>query len=393
VRKKGKIVVGVVVAIVIVLLLVGPLSIWRWVPMLRKPAVAYKVGAIFAVTGPAAWLGTPERNTAKMIEQEVNKAGGINGHPLEIIIEDTVGDPTKTVTAAKKLITKDEVLAIVGPSRSGTTMAVIPIVEEAKVPLISCAAAESIVIPVKPWVFKTPQKDSDAAVKIYETMRERGISKIAIITATSGFGDQGRKQLKKLTPEFEIEIVADETYGPNDTDMTAQLTKIKASEAQAVVNWSIVPGQVIVAKNMRQLGMKIPLFQSHGFGNIKYAQTAGEAGEGIIFPCGRLLAVDTLADDHPQKEVLAKYKKEYEAKYEEDVSTFGGHAWDGLQLVIAALREVGPDREKIRDYIENTKNFVGTGGIFNFSPEDHSGLTKDAFEMLTVKNEKFVVLK
>jgi len=393
VRKKGKIVVGVVVAIVIVLLLVGPLSIWRWVPMLRKPAVAYKVGAIFAVTGPAAWLGTPERNTAKMIEQEVNKAGGINGHPLEIIIEDTVGDATRTVTAAKKLITKDEVLAIVGPSRSGTTMAVIPIVEEAKVPLVSCAAAESIVVPVKPWVFKTPQKDSDAAVKIYETMRERGISKTAIITATSGFGDQGRKQLKKLAPELEIEIVADETYGPDDTDMTAQLTKIKASEAQAVVNWSIVPGQVIVAKNMRQLGMKIPLFQSHGFGNIKYAQTAGEAGEGIIFPCGRLLAVDTLSDDHPQKEVLAKYKKEYEAKYEEDVSTFGGHAWDGLQLVIAALREVGPDREKIRDYLENTKNFVGTGGIFNFSPEDHSGLTKDAFEMLTVKNGKFVVLK
>lgn len=392
-RKKGKIVVGVVVAIVIVLLLVGPLSIWRWVPVLRKPAVAYKVGAIFAVTGPAAWLGTPERNTAKMIEEEVNKAGGINGHPLEIIIEDTVGDPTRTVTAAKKLITKDQVLAIVGPSRSGTTMAVIPIVEEAKVPLISCAAAEAIVVPVKSWVFKTPQKDSHAAVRIYETMKLQGISKIAIITGTTGFGDQGRKQLKKLAPELEIEIVADETYGPEDTDMTAQLTKIKASEAQAVVNWSIVPGQVIVAKNMRQLGMKIPLFQSHGFGNIKYAQTAGEAGEGIIFPCGRLLAVDTLADDHPQKEVLAKYKKEYEAKYEEDVSTFGGHAWDGLHLLIAALKEVGPDREKIRDYIENTKNFVGTGGIFNFSPEDHSGLTKDAFEMLTVKNEKFVVLE
>lgn len=392
-RKKGKIVVGVVVAIVIVLLLVGPLSIWRWVPVLRKPAVAYKVGAIFAITGPAAWLGTPERNTAKMIEEEINAAGGINGHPLEIIIEDTVGDATRTVTATKKLITKDEVLAIVGPSRSGTTMAVIPIVEEAKVPLISCAAAETIVVPVKRWVFKTPQKDSDAAVRIYETMKLQGISKTAIITATSGFGDQGRKQLKKLAPELEIEIVADETYGPDDTDMTAQLTKIKASEAQAVVNWSIVPGQVIVAKNMRQLGMEIPLFQSHGFGNIKYAQTAGEAGEGIIFPCGRLLAVDTLPDDHPQKEVLAKYKKEYEAKYEEDVSTFGGHAWDGLQLVIAALREVGPDREKIRDYIENTKNFVGTGGIFNFSPEDHSGLTKDAFEMLTVKNEKFVVLE
>jgi len=353
----------------------------------------YKVGAIFAITGPAAWLGTPERNTVKMIEEQINMSGGINGHPLEIIIEDTVGDPTRAVTAVKKLITKDKVLAIVGPSRSGTTLAVIPIVEEAKVPLVSCAAAEAIVIPVKTWVFKTPQKDSDAAVRIYEYMKKQGISKIAIITGTTGFGDQGRKQLKKLAPEFGITIVADETYGPKDTDMTAQLTKIKASEAQAVVNWSIVPGQVIVAKNMRQLGMKIPLFQSHGFGNIKYAQMAGEAGEGIIFPCGRLLCVDTLPDNHPQKEVLAKYKREYEAKYNEDVSTFGGHAWDALQMIIAALKVVGPDRTKIRDYIENTKNFVGTGGIFNFSPEDHNGLTKKGFEMLTVKNGKFVMLK
>jgi len=353
----------------------------------------YKVGAIFAITGPAAWLGTPERNTVKMIEEQINMSGGINGHPLEIIIEDTVGDPTRAVTAVKKLITKDKVLAIVGPSRSGTTLAVIPIVEEAKVPLVSCAAAEAIVIPVKTWVFKTPQKDSDAAVRIYEYIKKQGISKIAIITGTTGFGDQGRKQLKKLAPEFGITIVADETYGPKDTDMTAQLTKIKASEAQAVVNWSIVPGQVIVAKNMRQLGMKIPLFQSHGFGNIKYAQMAGEAGEGIIFPCGRLLCVDTLPDNHPQKEVLAKYKREYEAKYNEDVSTFGGHAWDALQMIIAALKVVGPDRTKIRDYIENTKNFVGTGGIFNFSPEDHNGLTKEGFEMLTVKNGKFVMLK
>ena len=391
--KRGTIVAAVVVAVVVILLLVGPLSIWRWMPVLKKPPVTYKVGALFAVTGPAAWLGTPERNTAKMIEEEVNANGGINGHPLEIIIEDTVGDATRTVTAAKKLITKDEVLAIVGPSRSGTTMAVIPIVQEAEIPLISCAAAEAIVLPVKSWVFKTPQKDSDAAVRIYEHMNEEGITQIAIITGTTGFGDQGRQQLKKLAPEFGITIVADETYGPEDTDMTAQLTKIKAREAQAVVNWSIVAGQVIVAKNMRQLGMEILLYQSHGFGNIKYAETAGEAGEGIIFPGGRLLTVDTLPDDHPQKEVLARYKKEYEAEYQEDVSTFGGHAWDALQLVIAALKEVGPDREKIRAYIENTKNFVGTGGVFNFSPEDHNGLTKEAFEMLVIKDRKFVMLK
>ncbi|HID96258.1 MAG TPA: ABC transporter substrate-binding protein [Candidatus Latescibacteria bacterium] len=359
-----------------------------------KKKEAYKVGAIFAITGPASWLGEPERNTVQMIVEQVNAEGGINGHLLELIIEDTVGDETKTVNAVNKLIEKDNVLAIVGPSRSGTTMAVIPIVEKAKVPLISCAAAETIVEPVEQrhWVFKTPQKDSDAVIRIFEHIKSKGMSKVAIITGTTGFGDAGRKQLKKYAAEMGIAIVADETYGPGDTDMTPQLMKIKATDAQALINWSIVPAQAIVPKNMRQLGMTIPLYQSHGFGNIKYAEAAGEAGEGIIFPAGRLLAVDSLPDDHPQKAVLARYKKDYEEKFKEPVSTFGGHAYDALWLVIDALKAVGPDRAKIRDHIENRKGFIGTGGIFNFSPEDHNGLTKDAFEMLTVKSCKFTLL-
>ena len=326
--------------------------------VVEEPAKAeepIKIGAVFAVTGPASWLGEPERNTAKMIEAEVNAAGGINGRPIEIIVEDTVGSPDNTVNAVKKLITNDNVIAIVGPSRSGCTMAVKPIMEEYGVPLISCAAAEVIVNPVAKWVFKTPQKDSDCVIRIYEHMKSKGISKIAIITGTTGFGAAGRNELKKYaTPEMGIEIVADETYTPADTDMTAQLTKIKAAEAQAVVNWSIVEAQVNVAKNMRQLGMTIPLYQSHGFGNPKYAEACGEAGDGIIFPAGRLLVVDTLSADNPQKSVLESYKADYEGKFNEQVSTFGGHAYDALWLVINAIKAVGTDKEKIRDYVENT---------------------------------------
>jgi branched-chain amino acid transport system substrate-binding protein len=367
-----------------------------------KPAAAeklepYKVGAIFAITGPASWLGEPERNTAVMMAEEINAAGGIDGHPLELIIEDTVGDEAKAVTAVKKLIEKDQVLAIIGPSRSGPSMAVVPIMEEAKVPLISCAAAEAIVVgedgKQRSWIFKTPQKDSDAARRILGHMKSKGYKKIAVITSTEGFGAEGRKQLLKLAPEFGIEIVADETYGPKDTDMTAQLAKIKATPAQAVVNWAIVPAQAIVCKNIKQLSMAIPLYQSHGFGNIKYARAAGEAAEGTIFPCGRLLAVDTLPADHPQKKVLAAYKAAYETKFKDDVSTFGGHAYDALELVVRALKQVGPDRAKIREAIENTKEFVGTGGVFHFSPQDHNGLDAGAFEMLIVKDGKFVVLK
>jgi len=170
------------------------------------------------------------------------------------------------------------------------------------------------------------------------------------------------------------------------------LTKIKASDAQAVVNWSIVPAQVIVAKNMRQLGMTLPLYQSHGFGNPKFAEACGEAGEGIIFPAGRLLVVDTLDDSNIQKALLAEYKAKYEAEFKDNCSTFGGHAYDALWLVVNALKAVGPDKAKIRDHIEGTQGFIGTGGVFNFSAEDHCGLDKAAFEMITVKGGKFVSL-
>jgi branched-chain amino acid transport system substrate-binding protein len=307
-----------------------------------------------------------------------------------------VGDETKAVTAAKKLIEKDKVLAIIGPSRSGPSMAIVPILTAAQVPLVSCAAAEAIVLDDKTgeqraWVFKTPQKDSDAARKIFEHMKKKGIAGIAVLTSTEGFGAEGRKQLTKLAPEYGIQIVADETYGPKDTDMTPQLTKIKGTEAQAVVNWAIVPAQAIVCKNMKQLGMTIPLYQSHGFGNIKYAKAAGEAAEGTLFPCGRLLSVDSLSPDNPQKKVLAEYKAAYESRFQEDVSTFGGHAYDAIWLVVGALKDAGADRKGIRDWLENKKEFIGTGGVFHFSPADHTGLDKEAFEMLTVKGGKIVV--
>ena len=358
-----------------------------------KEKAPYKVGAIFAITGPASWLGEPEKNTTEMIVEEINKAGGIKGHPLKVIIEDTAGDPTNAINAVNKLIELDSVLAIIGPSRTGTSLAVAPICEENRVPLISCAAAASIV-EGREWVFKTPQRDDHAAMRILEHAKETGISKIAIITATESFGVEGRQHLKRLAPGLGIEIVADETYGPSDTDMTAQLQKIKESGAGAVVNWSIVPAQAIVPKNMKQLQMSIPLYQSHGFGNIKYVEAAGEAAEGVLFPAGRLLVAETLPDADPQKAVLTAYKRAYETRFAPDkVSTFGGHAYDALHLVVGALKKVGPDRAKIREAIERTRGFVGTGGVFNYSAEDHTGLGKDAFEMLTVKDGKFARAK
>jgi branched-chain amino acid transport system substrate-binding protein len=353
-----------------------------------------KIGAIFAVTGGASFLGAPEAKTAEMIVEEVNAAGGIKGRKIELIIKDSAANPEKAISFAKQLIEEDQVVAIIGPSTSGETMQIKDLCETYKVPLVSAAAAEAIVDPVASYVFKTPQKDSYVAKWIFSTMNEMGIKKIGIVAANTGFGNAGKGQLEKYAPEFGIEVAIVETYDGAATDLTALLTKLKAKNVDAVVNWSIVPAQSIVPKNMKQLGMDIPLFQSHGFGNIKYVEAAGEAAEGIIFPAGRLLVAEKLPDGHSQKENLVAYKTAYEAKYGEDVSTFGGHAYDAIMLVIEAAKKAeNIDRDGIRDALESISGFPGTGGIFNFSASDHNGLGMDSLEMLTVKNGQFDFLK
>jgi branched-chain amino acid transport system substrate-binding protein len=353
-----------------------------------------KVGALFAVTGGASFLGAPEAKTAEMFVKKLNDAGGINGQKVVLIIKDTGGKPENAVSMTKQLIEEEQVVAIIGPSTSGETMAIKNICQEAKMILLSCAAAETIVNPVASYVFKTPQKDSDAAKLIYRTMKANGISKVGVIASNDGFGMAGKDQLQKLSEEAGIKVVISESYDKQATDLTDVLTKLKGQGIEAVINWSIVPAQSLVAKNMKQIGLDVPLYQSHGFGNIKYVQAGGEAANGTIFPCGRLLVADMLPDNHPQKALLTQYKKDYESVYKEDVSTFGGHAYDAILILTEAVKKAGTsDRDKVRDTIEKLTGVVGTAGVFNFSATDHNGLTMDAFETLTVKAGKFAIYK
>lgn len=361
------------------------------IPASVYAAETVKVGAILAVTGPASFLGGPEARTLEMLVEQTNAAGGINGKKVELVIKDSGGNPEKAISFAKQLIEEEQVVAVLGPSTSGETMKIKKIFEQAQTPLISCAAAEVIVNPVAQYVFKTPQKDSYAAQKIFQNMKAMGISKIAVLAGNTGFGKAGKQQLLKLAPEMGIQIVETEVYDKKTKDLSAVVAKIKANkEVQAVVNWSIVPAQAIVAKNMRQAGWDVPLFQSHGFGNIKYVEAAGAAAEGIIFPCGRLLVADLLPDDHPQKSLLIEYIRDYESKYQETASSFGGYAYDAYLIIKTAIEKAGTDKARIRDEIEKIKDLPGTAGIFNFSPDDHNGLDIDSFEMITVKDGKFV---
>jgi len=360
-------------------------------PALAKDTI--KIGAILAVTGPASFLGAPEAKTLEMMVEDINKKGGIKGSKIELIIKDSGASPEKALSFAKQLIEEDKVLAIIGPSTSGETMKIKSVAEEAKAILISCAAAEVIVNPVAKYVFKTPQMDKHAVIKIFEQMKAMKLSKAGVLSSNTGFGKAGKEQIEKLAPEYGIQIVANEVYDKAATDLTAEVTKVKASGAEAIINWSIEPAQSIVIKNARQIGFKGQIFQSHGFGNIEYVKAAGEAAEGVIFPAGKLLVADTLPDSDPQKAVLINYKKDYESKFKDEASTFGGHAYDAMLILTKAIEKANStDKEAVRNAIEGLKGVVGTAGVFNFSAQDHNGLDINAFEMLIVKKGKFAVL-
>jgi branched-chain amino acid transport system substrate-binding protein len=352
-----------------------------------------KIGALFSVSGPAAFLGEPERNTAQMVVNEINKTGGIKGQKLELIVIDTQGDPAKAVQGANKLIKDDKVVAIIGPSTTGDSMAVIPVIEKAEIPLISCAAGIKITDPVKKWIFKTAQNDALAVARIYEHLNKQKISKIAILTVSDGFGSSGREQLVSHAKAFGIDIISNETYGPKDTDMTAQLTKIRGGNAQAIICWGTNPGPATVARNVKQLGIKVPLFMSHGVSSKRFIELAGDAAEGIMLPSGRVIVASQMSKTDPQKKSLLSYVNNYKKVYKVEGDHFGGHAWDAMMLLKGAIEKAGHAPAAIRNQLEKTAKFAGIGGTFTYSAQDHAGLAKDAFVLVEVKNQNWKLVK
>ena len=353
-----------------------------------------KIGSVLSVTGPAAFLGDPELKTLQLYVENINKAGGVLGRQIQLVHYDDGSDAGKANSFAKRLIDDDKVDIIVGGTTTGSTMSMVPLVEKAEIPFISLAGAVVIVEPVKKWVFKTPHTDRMAAEKVFEDMKKRGLTKIALISDTGGFGASGKKETEALAPKMGITLVANETYGSKDTDMTPQLTKIKNTPGvQAVFAFSFGQGGAVVNKNFKQLGMTMPLYHAHGVASEEFIKISGPAGEGVRLPAAALLVADKLPANDAQKPVVTAYRKAFNDRFKEDVSTFGGHAYDGLMLAVEAMKRAGStDKAKVRDAIEATKGYVGTGGKVTMSPTDHMGLDLTAFRMLEIKNGDWALI-
>jgi branched-chain amino acid transport system substrate-binding protein len=360
-----------------------------------------KIGAFFALSGPAAAIGTPTKLVAEMVTEKINQEGGINGRPLQLVIGDTESDAAKAATIAKKFIHSDKVAAIIGPTRTDTGMAVKKIVEEAGMPTFMTVGGDPVIMGGEKlgsfkYVFKSPQRSSTAVQRVYMHLKDKKMTKIALLTATDGFGKDGAGWLEKLAPDYGLTIVAKESFGPQDTDMTAQLTKIKNAAPDAIICWTIGPAGAIVSKNKMQLGIDIPLFQCHGLPDPKYIELAGAAAEGDRMPSTKLMAVDELPDNDPQKPVIQEFIKLYKEKgYDKQfpINTHSGYAWDAIMIVAQAMQKAGTDPEKLRDAIEQTKGYVGVSGVYNLTPEDHNGLDVDSMIIVEVKDGKFVMAK
>ena len=353
-----------------------------------------KIGAVLSITGPASFLGEPEKKTLEMYVKDINAAGGINGQKITSVIYDDGGDASKARTFATRLVEEDKVDAVLGGSATGPSLAMAPVFDEAGVPFIALAGASAIVVPVRKWVFKTPHTESMSCGKIFEDLKKRNLTNVAMISGTDGWGKAMRAECLKLAPAAGITVVKDETYGANDTDMTPQLTNIKNMPGvQAVINCGFGQGPAIVTRNFKQLAIAVPLYESHGVSSKSYIKLAGDTAEGVRLPAAATLVAEKLPDSDPLKKVAMAYKTKYEKETGEPVSTFGGHMYDALMILVQAMqRAKSADKAKVRDEIEKTHNFVGTGGTVNMSPTDHLGLDLTSFRMLEIKNGDWVLV-
>lgn len=355
---------------------------------------SYKIGAVVSLTGPYAGLGEPEKNTLKMEVARINEAGGVNGHDIELLIEDDATDEAKAVAAVTKLIDQDEVIAIIGATGTGQTMAMRDAVDEAGIPQVSMAGGTVITGQLDPLVFATPWSNTIVVPFELQYLKDQGISKVGLISDSGGFGKDGVAVLTAQLAKFGITAVATEEFNPGDTDLTGQLTNIKGTDAQAVLMWTAGKEASLVAQNMKSLKMTIPLIGSHGNARKEFIAGAGEAAEGFAFGAGKVLLPESYGDS-PSKAVAIDYIQRYTANYGDAPSTFGGHAYDALYIIVEAMERLdeGFTSEDLRDEIEATKDFAGIGGEFTFSATDHNGLTEDDLVMYKVTGGKWTLVE
>lgn len=354
-----------------------------------------RIGALIAASGPAAFIGNSQRSTIEILVEKINKAGGMSGNKVVLTLYDTEGNSTLAAQQFRRLIDSDRVDVVIGPSTTGETLPLMAIANESKVPLISFAGAENVVLPPTPFVFKTPPTDRIVASHMLGFMKKRGISSLGLLSSADGYGQAGAAVVKEVAASLGFKIAAAEEFGPKDTDMTPQVLRIRSSGAGALLIWSVNPGPTVILKNAAAVGFQKPIFNSYGAASPALIDQSGPAAEGSYVSSMRLLAPESLAKDDPIRDVVTKLATDYRDKVGKEPTTFVGHPADALTLIAAALDKAGgmPNREKLAEAMRGGIEFAGANGMFAFTDANHNGLDENSRSMimLQIKGGKFVV--
>lgn len=355
-----------------------------------------RIGAVLSATGPIGFIGDPQQKTLELNVKRLNDQGGILGRKIALTVYDDQSDPNNANTFAKRLVDTDKVDVLLGGTITPTAMAMVASAERAGVPFVSIGGGLPLVEPVKKWVFKTPHSDRMVAERILQDMQERGLKRIALLYETSGFGQSGRKEVMASAERFGVTVVGEESYGPKDTDITPQFTRLR--NLQKVDSMLIFSGAgtspAVAIKNYAQMGFKLPVYLPHAAVNQEFLKLGGPATEGVRMPTAGFVVPDALKDSDPQKPVALDFYRSYKDAYKADASPFGGNIADALAIAVDGIKRAGgTDKAKVRDAIEATKGLVALNGIFTMTPANHNGLTTDSLRIIEVRNGRFVLIK
>jgi branched-chain amino acid transport system substrate-binding protein len=361
----------------------------------RAAAEPYFIGATVSESGPGSTLGRPEADSMQLAVDEINKAGGVNGHPLRITILDDESNPTTAVNNVRKLLDQHPI-AILGSSLTQTTLAMIPLTQPAQVPLISFASNAQVIEPVAEhkWVFKMPITDTNVAIAMQAYMKKHGQLKTAVVYRDDDYGKTGLAHFKDAGATGGFQVLDAEPIAATAGDATTQLTHVKVANPQAVVVWTTLPSANVVIKGYRELSLGYPLYYSDGAATGVFLQQAGPVLNGAFIATTKINVADQLPANDPQKKILLHYADAFVKSYPKDapVSIFGGFGYDGVYVLAEALRKAGEPGAKLRDALEHV-TYTGISGTFRMSPSDHNGLSVDSVELTRVENQKFVIVR
>lgn len=357
-----------------------------------------KIGVITSSTGPIALVGIPQKNTVPLLPAKIGSL------TVEYISLDDGSDPSRSVTEVKKLISEDNVDAIIGPTGSPNSMGVIPFVAEAGVPMLAPVGTAAVVLPMteqKKWVFKTTQNDDLIARALVAHMVKAKVRTAGFIATNDPYGENWSKVFTELAAKNNIKVVANERYLRTDTSVTAQTLKIMAAQPDVVLIAAPGGPTVLPQTTLFDQGYKGQIYQSHGAALPAFLTLGKQKVEGTILAASLMLVLPEIPDSNPSKKIAADYIAAYEKLNGSKPATFGANVFDAgllLQQAIPVAAKVAKPgtkefRAALRSALENLKNVVATQGVYNMTPEDHSGFDERGRVLIQVRNGNWTLLK